>query len=98
MILCPPGALLSQQYVVYNAAQVKWYHSQNGSLTELDTTSGGRYTVNQTSVPSSSRFENCTGDDWQHYQLSFDYSESDSGSYWCQILSAGNIQLELSKP
>ena len=64
---------------------------------ELNTTTGGRYIANETSAPSGSRFENCTGGNWQYYQLIFNYNESDSGSYWCQIVTAGNIQLELSE-
>jgi len=63
---------------------------------ELNTT-GSRYIVNETSAPSGSRFENCTGDNWRNYQLIFYYNESDSGSYWCQIVTAGSIQLELSE-
>ena len=91
---------------MYNAANVKWYHSQNGNAVELNTTNamelntttGDRYIANETSAPSGSRFENCTGGNWQYYQLIFNYKESDSGSYWCQIVTAGNIQLELSEP
>ena len=94
------------QCVVYNAANVKWYHSQNGNAVELNTTNamelntttGDRYIANETSAPSGSRFENCTGGNWRYYQLLFNYSESDNGSYSCQIVTAGNIQLELSEP
>jgi len=101
MFLCPLRALLGLRCVVYNATniiQVKWYHSQNGNPTELDTAIGGRYTVSNTSVPPSSRFENCTGDGWQLFQLYFNYSETDSGSYWCQIVTVDNMYLELSEP
>jgi len=54
--------------------------------------------VSNTSVPPSSRFENCTGDGWQLFQLYFNYSETDSGSYWCQIVTVDNMYLELSEP
>ena len=93
---CPAGAILSLQCGVYNAAnimQVKWHHRpENGNLTELNTTTGGRYIV------SVSPNQGCTGGDWRLYQLTFDYNETDSGSYWCQIVTAGNIHLELSEP
>lgn len=95
---CPAGAILRLQCVVYNAAnifQVKWYHSQNENPTELNTTTGGRYTANETSVPP---YHGCTGDDWRLYQLIFNYNETDSGSYWCQIVTAGSIHLDLSEP
>ena len=93
MLGCPAGAILSLQCGVYNAAnimQVKWHHRpENGNLTELNTTTGGRYIV------SVSPNQGCTGGDWRLYQLTFDYNETDSGSYWCQIVTAGNIHLEL---
>ena len=98
-IMCSPGYLVRLQCIVYNAANIKWYHSQNGNPMELNTTTGDGYIANETSsVPSGYRFENCTGNNWRYYQLIFNYSESDSGSYWCQIVTAGNIQLELSEP
>jgi len=96
--MCSPEDLLRLQCTVYNAANIKWYHSQNGNAMELNTTTGGRYIANETSVPSSYRFQNCTGDNWQNYEITFSYNKSDSGSYWCQIVTAGNIQLELSIP
>ena len=92
--------------VVYNATgpiQVRWYHSQNGNpadAEELNITTGGRYTVEESEQsPSNSRYENCTKDD-QLYRnaLNFSYSEGDSGSYWCRIVIGGGILLELSEP
>jgi len=63
----------------------------------MELTTGDRYIANETSVPSG-RFENCTGDNWRNYEITFSYNKSVSGSYWCQIVTAGNIQLELSIP
>ena len=96
--MCSPGDLVRLQCVVYNAANIKWYHSQNGNAMELNITTGDRYIANETSVPSSYRFQNCTGDNWRNYEITFCYNKSDNGSYWCQIVTAGNIQLELSIP
>ena len=95
------------QCVVYNATgsiQVRWYHSQNGNSTdakELNITTGGRYTVEQSeqSRSASSRYANCTKGDHQLYQsaLKFNYSEGNNGSYWCRIVIGGDILLELSE-
>ena len=92
--------------VVYNSTgpiQVRWYHSQNGNpadAEELNITTGGRYTVEEPKQSlSNSRYENCTeGDQLYRYELKFNYSESDSGSYWCRIVIGGDILLELSEP
>ena len=91
--------------VVYNATgpiQVRWYHSQNGNPAdaELNITAGGRYTVEESEQsPSNSRYTNCTdGDQLYRYELKFNYSEGDSGSYWCRIVIDGGILLKLSEP
>ena len=92
--------------VVYNATgpiQVRWYHSQNGNSAdaqELNITTGGRYTVEESEQsPSNSRYTNCTeGDQLYRYELKFNYSEADSGSYWCCIVIDGGILLKLSEP
>ena len=92
--------------VVHNATgpiQVRWYHSQNGNpadAEELNITTGGRYTVEESEQSTyNSRYENCTKVD-QLYRnaLKFNYSEGDSGSYWCRIVIADDTTLELSEP
>ena len=91
--------------VVYNATgpiQVRWYHSQNGNpavAEELNITTGGRYTVEESEQsPSNSRHENCTeGDQLYRNALNFNYSEADSGSYWCCIVIGGDTTLEFSE-
>ena len=91
--------------VVYNATgpiQVRWYHSQNGNPTdaeELNITTGGRYTVEESELsPSNSRYERCTeGDQLYRNDLKFSYSEGDSGSYWCRIVIGGDTTLEFSE-
>ena len=89
---------------MYNATgpiQVKWYHSQNGNSTdaeELNITAGGRYSVEE-SEQSLTRNKNCSEGDSKLYQntLKFNYSEGDSGSYWCRIVIGGETLLELSE-
>ena len=45
-----------------------------------------------------SRYESCTeGVQLYRYTLKFNYSEDDSGSYWCRIVIGGDILLELSE-
>ena len=88
--------------VVYNATgpiHVRWYHSQNGKPEELNITSGGRYTVEESELsPCNSRYENCTeGDQLYWNALNFNYSEGDSDSYWCHIVIGGDTTLELSE-
>ena len=92
--------------VVYNTTgpiQVRWYHSQNGNpadAEELTITAGGRYTVEESEQNSSasSRYTSCTeGDQLYRNTLKFNYSEGDSGSYWCRIVIGGDILLEFSE-
>ena len=96
---------MSLPCVVYNATgpiQVRWYHSQNGdpaNAEELNITAGGRYTVEELEQSlTNSRYTNCTeGDQLYRYELKFNYSEGDSGSYWCRIVIGGDTLLELSE-
>ena len=98
---------MSLPCVVYNATgpiQVRWYHDhENGNpadAEELNITAGGRYTVEESeqSPSASSRYTNCTkGDQLYRNTLNFNYSEDDSGSYWCRIVIGGDILLELSE-
>ena len=88
--------------VVYNATgpiQVKWYNGNPADAEELNITAGGRYTVEESEQsPSNSRYANCTeGDQLYRYELKFNYSESDSGSYWCRIVIGGDTPLEFSE-
>ena len=47
---------------------------------------------------SNSRYEKCTeGDQLYLSALKFNYSEDDSGSYWCRIFIGGDTLLELSE-
>ena len=104
---CGSGGLVDLPCVVYNATgpiQVRWYHSQNagnpgGAEELLNITAGGRYTVEESEQsPSNSRYENCTeGDQLYRNALKFNYSEGDSGSYWCRIVIGGDTPLELSE-
>ena len=104
-LACSSGGLVRLPCVMYNATgpiQVRWYHSQNGNpadAEELNITTGGRYTVEESEQsPSSSRYANCTeGDQLYRYTLKFSYSEDDSGSYWCRIVVGVDILLELSE-
>ena len=91
--------------VVCNATgpiQMRWYHSQNGNpadVEELNITTGGRYTVEESEQSSTSRYTNCTeGVQLYRYELKFNYSEADSGFYWCHVVIGGGILLELSEP
>ena len=70
---------MSLPCVVYNASgpiQVRWYHSQNrnpADAEELNTTTGGRYTVEESEQsPSNTRYENCTESD-QLYRNTFEF-------------------------
>ena len=100
---CSSGGLVSLQCVVYNTTgpiQVRWYHSQNGDPEELNITAGGRYTVEESkqSPSASSRYANCTKGDQLYWNvLNFSYSDGDSSSYWCRIVTDGDILLELSE-
>ena len=48
---------------------------------------------------STSRYTNCTeGVQLYRYELKFNYSEADSGFYWCHVVIGGGILLELSEP
>ena len=96
-LICGSGGLLSLPCVVYNATdpiQVRWYHIQNEKLAdaeELNITTGGRYTVEESELsPSNSRYESCTeGGQLYRNVLNFSYTEADSGSYWCRIMIGG---------
>ena len=91
--------------VVYNATgpiQVRWYHSQNGNpadAEELNITASGRYTVEEPELSSSnSRHKNCTeGDQLYRNTLTFNYTEANSGFYWCRIVIGGDTTLEPSE-
>ena len=89
---------------MYNATgpiQVRWYHSQNGNpadAEELNITTGGRYTTEESDLILDTQTALMviyifTG----IYILIFNYSEGDSGSYWCRIVIGGDILLELSE-
>ena len=88
---------MSLPCVVYNATgpiQVRWYHSQNGKLAdaeELNIATGGRYTVEESEQsPSNSRYEDCTeGVQLYRYELKFNFTEADSGLYWCRVVIGG---------
>ena len=60
---------MSLPCVVYNATgpiQVRWYHSQKGNpadAEELNITTGGRYTVEESEQSPISRYANCTEGD-----------------------------------
>ena len=63
--------------------QVRWYHSQNRNPTdaeELDISSGGRYTVEESELLTLGT----------KTALKVNYSEGDSGSYWCRIVIGGD--------
>ena len=103
---CGSGGLVGLPCVVYNTTgpiQVRWYHSQNGNSVyaeELNITAGGRHTVEEPEQsPSNSRHKNCTEGDQLYWNiLKFNYTEADSGFYWCRIVIGGDTTLELSEP
>ena len=106
-LICGSEALVGLPCVVYNATgpiQVRWYHSQGGKpndAEELNVTTGGRYTVEDSGQsPSNSRYTNCTeGDQLYRNTLNFNYSDKrDCGSYWCRIVIDRETMLELSEP